>query len=162
MVEDQPRLSTKGSSSSSSRRRRRRRRRKRKRRLLDEAGKRRLGKGAKPTVFFVAGIFALCRQDLFALLYLSALPLPCSSPPRRFPTSLHVTSYTLTTTTTTTTTKIIITTTVTASTISSTTKRLVVAAAYFSTHAESLARLEPLSADIYQHPRWRYNLTGFS
>lgn len=40
----------------------------------DEAGKRRLGKGAKPTVFFVARIFALCRQDLFALLYLSAPP----------------------------------------------------------------------------------------
>ena len=40
--------------------------------ILDEAGKRRLEKGAKPTVFFVAGIFALYRQDLFALLYLSA------------------------------------------------------------------------------------------
>lgn len=50
--------------------------------LADGAGKRRLGKGAKPTVFFVAGIFALCRQDLFAFLYLSALPLPCSPPPR--------------------------------------------------------------------------------
>lgn len=85
-------------------------------------------------------------------------------------TSLRGASYTLTTTTTmttaatktttTTTTNINVTTTV-ATIVSSTTSGLVVAAAYFSAHVGSLARLEALSArDIYQHPRWRYNLAA--
>lgn len=39
---------------------------------------------------------------------------------------------------------------------------LVVVAAYFSAHAGSLTRQPLVPRDIYQHPRWRHNLAGFS
>lgn len=131
--------------------------------IPDEAGKRRLEKGAKPTVFFVARIFTLCRQDLFALLYLSAshppllrrFRLSCAGPSSslRLPSPLrrrcdyyhrlnyyqlnHHRRYE---------------------------DRLVVEATYFSAQCRIPHPTGgSLSArDIYQHPRWRHNLAGFS
>lgn len=127
--------------------------------IPDEAGKRRLEKGAKPTVFFVAGIFALCRQDLFALLYLSASHplLSCG----RFRLSCAAPSSS------------------SRGSIATPTRRyyhqllnyhrrhedrLVVAATHFSAQCRIPRPTGgSLSAqDIYQHPRWRHNLAGSS
>lgn len=127
--------------------------------IPDEAGKRRLEKGAKPTVFFVAGIFALYRQDLFALLYLSARStlIPRFAPAaydflaQRSSSSSQLPSP------------------LRRATIYTTTPIQPPPPSWGSASSSNDLLLRPrptegsLSAwDIYQHPRWRQNLASFS
>lgn len=110
----------------------------------------------------------MCRQDLFALLYLSAFHPPHRSAPATLSTFLRSAFFILATTIATPTSLLLLLLLSLNHHQSNYHRRhedrLVVAATYFSAQCRIPRPTGgSLSArDIYQHPRWRHNLAGFS